>query len=298
MIASPTFEERPDLLWDLVRKYQGCSSTAADDDDGDDGDAAAGLLADDLACLPLWKRYALRWVAARARTAIAARERGRMVQSLLFGEIRRLVLAIGDVFVVHGRLEHRDDVFCLHLCEVRDLCYGKFLLPETVPELVAVRRAALEQCEAQELPECFVLEEGDQCVPRGRPARPTGAHELRGIGASCGAVEGAARVVLDPVRDNRLQPGEILVARSTDPGWTPLFCIAGGLVTERGGMLSHGAIVAREFGIPAVLGVEGATTLIRDGDRVRVDGRAGLVRIIERAEVGQGGVGPRNRRRA
>ena len=89
---------------------------------------------------------------------------------------------------------------------------------------------------------------------------------------------GVARVVLDPL-GARLDPGEILVAPSTDPGWTPLFLTAGGLVMEMGGANSHGAVVAREYGIPAVVGVAGATERIASGDRISVDGAAGTVTL-------------------
>ena len=99
---------------------------------------------------------------------------------------------------------------------------------------------------------------------------------MRGSPASAGTVTATARVVLDPVGAH-LEPGEILVAPSTDPGWTPLFLTAGGLVMEMGGSNSHGAVVAREYGIPAVVGVADATHLIRTGDVITVDGAAGLV---------------------
>ena len=102
---------------------------------------------------------------------------------------------------------------------------------------------------------------------------------LRGTPASAGRVVGPARVVLDPA-EARLEPGEILVAPSTDPGWTPLFLIAGGLVMEMGGVMSHGAVVAREYGIPAVVGVPDATERVRDGQEIVVDGTAGIVAVV------------------
>jgi pyruvate,water dikinase len=101
---------------------------------------------------------------------------------------------------------------------------------------------------------------------------------LRGTPASAGVVTGRARVVLDPVCA-RLDPGELLVAPSTDPGWTPLFLTAGGLVMEMGGANSHGAVVAREYGIPAVVGVPRATEAIATGDRITIDGAAGSVTV-------------------
>jgi len=101
---------------------------------------------------------------------------------------------------------------------------------------------------------------------------------LRGAPASPGVVTGKARVILDP-NGAHLEPGEILVAPSTDPGWTPLFLTAGGLVMEMGGMISHGAVVAREYGIPAVVSVPGATECIATGKRITVDGSNGIVSI-------------------
>ena len=99
---------------------------------------------------------------------------------------------------------------------------------------------------------------------------------LRGTPASAGRATAAARVIFDPVGAT-LEPGEILVAPSTDPGWTPLFLTAGGLVMEMGGAMSHGSIVAREYGIPAVVGVPRATERIETGQVLTVDGSAGTV---------------------
>src|SRR5205085_10144945 len=113
------------------------------------------------------------------------------------------------------------------------------------------------------------------------PPHATGPAQamLQGTPASPGAVTGQARVIHDP-DGARLEPGEILVAPSTDPGWTPLFLTAGGLVMEMGGMMSHGAVVAREYGIPAVVGVAGATERIATGQAVTVDGSAGSVTLV------------------
>jgi pyruvate,water dikinase len=109
---------------------------------------------------------------------------------------------------------------------------------------------------------------------------------LRGSPASPGVVSGIARVIRSPA-GARLEPGEILVAPSTDPGWTPLFLTAGALVMEMGGMMSHGAVVAREYGIPAVVGVARATEEIESGQRVTVDGSAGTV-VVDAGADGRG----------
>jgi len=107
---------------------------------------------------------------------------------------------------------------------------------------------------------------------------------LRGTPASAGSVTAQARVILYPT-GARLSPGEILVAPSTDPGWTPLFLTAGGLVMEMGGAMSHGAVVAREYGIPAIVGVPEATQRIATGQHITVDGSAGTVTIESGTET-------------
>jgi pyruvate,water dikinase len=106
---------------------------------------------------------------------------------------------------------------------------------------------------------------------------PAGGDVLKGMGASSGVVEGSARVLLSAAQMSELQPGEILVVHTTDVGWTPLFCIAAGVVTELGGPLSHAAVVARELAVPSVVNVDGVTRALKTGDRVRVDGERGIV---------------------
>jgi len=104
--------------------------------------------------------------------------------------------------------------------------------------------------------------------------------ELRGVGASPGRAEGFVRVLRDPSEAGRLAQGEVLVVPHADVGWSPLFLVAGAVVTGMGGMLSHAAIVAREYGVPAVFGVPGVMGRLRTGDRVVVDGTAGTVAFV------------------
>jgi pyruvate,water dikinase len=103
---------------------------------------------------------------------------------------------------------------------------------------------------------------------------------LTGVGACGGSSTARAAVLLDVTESHRLTPGSILVTRQTDPGWGPIFPLISGLVIERGGMLSHGAIIAREFGIPSVVGVRNATRLIPHGGSITVDGDRGLVQLL------------------
>ena len=110
-----------------------------------------------------------------------------------------------------------------------------------------------------------------------------GTTRLQGTGASPGVVTGTVRVLRSPDDAERLQSGDILVARATDPGWTPLFLKAGGVIMELGGMLSHGAVVAREYGVPAVVNITGATKAFQDGQQVTIDGRQGVVWVVDDA---------------
>ena len=111
---------------------------------------------------------------------------------------------------------------------------------------------------------------------------------LEGLGVAAGVARGRARVIRSLHTDERVLPGEVLVAPVTDPAWTPYFVPAAAIVVDMGGMLSHGSIIAREYGIPGVVNVGPATTLIATGDLVEVDGSAGVVTVLERAAGGAG----------
>ena len=164
-----------------------------------------------------------------------------------------------------------DDIFFLTLPEARRAVAG-----EDLRSLIAVRHQTFERERARRhLPRVLLSDGTDAEAALIAPV----AGGLRGSPASPGVVTGVARVVRSP-QGAHLEPGEILVAPSTDPGWTPLFLTAGGLVMEMGGMMSHGAVVAREYGIPAVVGVPGATEQITTGQRITVDGAAGTIALV------------------
>ena len=170
-----------------------------------------------------------------------------------------------------GGLESTEDIFFITLPEARSALAGRDL--RTV---VNERRATYErELDRRHVPR-ILLSDGTEPAAGEVAAADGGA--LRGTPASPGTVSARARVILDPT-GARLEPGEILVAPSTDPGWTPLFLTAGGLVMEMGGAMSHGAVVAREYGIPAVVGVPDATERIATGQRITVDGSAGRITL-------------------
>ena len=240
----------------------------------------------------LRRATSLRWRALlRSVTAvqksIGYRERARLKQSLLYNRFRRLVLEMGDRLVRARHLGSADDIFYLRFEEIDDLAGGHTLYPQTLASVIESRRDAHARAYQDEPPNTVVLREGEHYQPsskgskKGNASAESAGDVLSGTGACSGRVEGTARVLMSMAEAARFQKGDILVAKQTDPGWGPLFVLAGGLVLERGGLLSHGAIVAREFGIPAVVGVEGAFSSIADGARLEVDGDDGSVSLLE-----------------
>jgi pyruvate,water dikinase len=180
------------------------------------------------------------------------------------------VAAAGAELARQGRLARAGDVFFLDFAEVRQALGGT-----DMQDLVARRQGAYYlELERRHIPRMLLSDgtEPETVIAVGAAADGS----LVGSPASAGIATAPARVILDPVGAH-LEPGEILVAPSTDPGWTPLFLTAGGLVMEMGGPNSHGAVVAREYGIPAVVGVPDATSRLRTGQEITVDGGAGTV---------------------
>jgi pyruvate,water dikinase len=174
--------------------------------------------------------------------------------------------------VSEGVLADADDVWYLHQGDLLGLLEN----PDDDRPNVEARRAAHERQKRIEAPPLITSESE---IPRAERA-DLGANALGGTGVSSGTIEGAARIANDPAEAD-LAAGEILVCPSTDPAWTPLFATAGGLVAEVSGRFTHGALVAREYGLPAVVSVSGATERIEDGRTVRVDGTNGIVELLE-----------------
>ncbi len=144
-------------------------------------------------------------------------------------------------------------------------------------DLIAERKDAFRAYQSLTPPRVLTSEGEGVTGSYGRDDLPPGA--LVGLAVSSGTIEGRARVILDMAQAD-LEPGDILVTAYTDPSWSALFVAITGLVTEVGGLMTHGAVIAREYGLPAVVGVENATRLIRDGQRIRVHGTDGYVELL------------------
>jgi phosphohistidine swiveling domain-containing protein len=226
----------------------------------------------------------LRWTQA----CICLRERARLKQALLYSRLRRIVLEIGARLASERRLDRADDIFFLSFDEIDALLSGSAMFPDDVPALVGVRRQGHAELARLTPPDSLTLTEGEYFTQERSigTASSMGAGALDGVGACGGVVTAPAAVLADITDSGQLRSGDVLVTRQTDPGWGPIFPLISGLVVERGGMLSHGAIIAREFGIPSVVGVKDATRRIPHGSSIVVDGDRGTIRILEGVQTG------------
>lgn len=222
---------------------------------------------------PFHRRPAVALILRSARTYLPLREDTKSAFLKIIDVARAAARILGEEAVSQGRTAQATDVFYLTVDEL--------LGPSEIRPWAAVpaRRAWREQHQATRLPDVWV----------GRPV-PTsaligsGVAFLQGLPVSPGVVEGTARVITDPTQREGLEEGDILVCHTTDPSWTPLFFLAAGVVIDIGGPISHGAIVARELGVPCVINTRTGTRQIRDGDQIRLDGTTGTVAITVKAE--------------
>lgn len=209
-------------------------------------------------------------------TTMALREHPKYMIIQCFWIYKKFILEEASQLVAKGVLNQKEDVYYLRLSELISFLEGTF--KEDVQELITKRREEYENHRTLTPPR-VMTSEGEVIKGINKAENlPEGA--LPGTPVSSGVVEGRAKVVVKP-EEGKLEKGDILIAPFTDPGWTPLFISAKGLVMEVGGLMTHGAVVAREYGIPAVVGVENATKLIKDGQRVRVHGDLGYVEVID-----------------
>jgi len=223
----------------------------------------------------LLRATAVRFCLRRARALVGMREMPKFLVITAMSGARATMAQIGRELAGSGRIAEPEDVFFLDFDETKRAAAG-----DDLRATVTERRDRYDaELQRRHVPR-VLLSDGTEPEAVGS-ASAVAAGALRGTPASAGTVTAPARVILDPV-GAKLEPGEILVAPSTDPGWTPLFLTAGGLVMEMGGANSHGAVVAREYGIPAVVGVPRATEAIATGAEVTVDGAAGVVSLSKR----------------
>ena len=291
-LATPRWVEEPASLLQTFRGYvehpEQSSPARLHERQVADRRAAQTEARAALTANPIERLLPARWLLYRlvirdAQELQPLRENPKYVLMKLTLEQRRLYLLLGRRWQRSGALDAPEDVFWLSGDETLALARESDspALRGRMRSRVRRRRRQYDEWAARAAPP---LRDRDGTPVGEPPAAASAAQDsgpLRGIAASTGLAQGRARVATSPAEGRQLVAGEILVARFTDPGWTPIFPLAAAVVTEIGGMLSHGAVVAREYGIPAVVNVAGATSSIQTGDLLEVDGSTGEVRRIE-----------------
>jgi rifampicin phosphotransferase len=292
LLTRPSYQEEPAQLIDVLRAYLALEGSSPhvklEEQEAARRSETARILK------LLHRRWLLRWLPwprkaglasrllAWTQGAIALRERARLKQALLYHCCRRIALAIGER--LGDSFARPEDLFFLTHQELAALLAGTFMFPYHVRELVALRRKAHDELTHMRPPDDFAAPQGAYLAPGPMTepdrSRPIDKDALTGIGACGGQATGRATILHEVREAERLTRGDVLIARQTDPAWAPIFFLIKGLVLERGGMLSHGAILAREYGIPTVVGVARVTERLRSGQLVQVDGDRGSVEVL------------------
>src|SRR5262245_34285689 len=273
-MANPRWRERPDYLFEVLAAYANLPQEHAPCDPQAQVRRRQTAEREVLQHLRSWRRVWFCTVLRRAQEFSRLRENSKSHLVQLIDISRLMALRAAHFLVQDGLLETPEAVFFLAGEEMIAALRGA-MDATAWRHLIAQRSLARQRDAMRQPPELFVGER-----PVYAEALTAQGPVLSGLPSSPGRVTGIARVLRSPHEGARLRAGDILVAPSTDPGWTPLFLLAAGLVVETGGYLSHGAIVAREYGIPAVINVPLATQRIADGSTILLDGAQGVVQMV------------------
>jgi pyruvate,water dikinase len=286
--GQPRWRENPTAVMHTLQSYLQIDPSVAPDVMFAKGEQAALAAIEKLAAEARkqpggWlKEKLVRGAAYRIRTLMGARESPKFFAIRAMGIGRKALLEVGKEFVAAGSIDDPQDLSFLALSELASLARDE---PRDWKALIAARRATFER-ELRRRQAPRVLVSDGRAFYEGVGAETDSANAISGSPVSPGVVEGIVHVVFSP-NDTQLAPGEIMVCPGTDPAWTPLFMTAGGLITEVGGMMTHGSVVAREYGIPAVVGVDHATERLKDGQRIRLDGTTGKIVVLSGGGGGQ-----------
>ncbi|HVY60420.1 MAG TPA: PEP-utilizing enzyme, partial [Planctomycetota bacterium] len=282
-LESATLEEEPKFLFSVIKNYmkqENLDPAEMERREKEIRSKAEAAVAKKLRFKPV-KLATFRHVLENARKAVKNRENMRFSRTRIFGVARRLFRAVGRQLAAAQLLDDPQDVFYLELEEILALAEGRNTIWD-LKALVALRRKQFARWEREPV--------DDRVVTRGvylagqsykNPAAAVGTGDpnlLRGVPACPGRVKNKVRVIHSPQDDMSLNK-EILVAERTDPGWVPLYPSCCALLIERGSILSHSAIVARELGLPCVVGVRDLLTKVKDGQVVEMDGGEGTVKL-------------------
>jgi pyruvate,water dikinase len=277
-LYNPRWSETPDYILKLVRNY--ISQIGKTDPVQNAANLARQRKQLEQKCRkklknPL-KRMIFNHLLLRSQRGSVFRENVKSQVIKLVVSLRRMLLELGKKLADKGVLKNQDDVFFLRLKELEPVAHGK--ADFDIHQVIKDRRAEYDKNSLISPPDViFGKFDPEKYVPESVDA---GVEKLTGLPVSPGVTTGKARVILRADTDEQVLAGEILVAPFTDPGWTPYFVMAAAIVMDQGGILSHGSIVAREYGIPAVVNVANATKIIKTGQTIQVNANQGVVRIL------------------
>jgi pyruvate,water dikinase len=278
-ITRPRWSERPDMLVSILLAHVENFEPGAAERRFERGRQEASRkeqeLLERLRALPEGEQKAqeTKRMIDRVRTFAGYREYPKYGMISRYFVYKQALMEEAERLVQAGVLREKEDIFYLRFEEIRDVVRTN----RVDEQLVRERREAFRSYHALTPPR--VLTSDGEAIAGSYKRDDLPADALVGLPVSAGTIEGRARVILDMAKAD-LEAGDILVTAYTDPSWTPLFVTIKGLVTEVGGLMTHGAVIAREYGLPAVVGVENATRLIREGQRIRVHGTDGYVEIL------------------
>ncbi|HXU64466.1 MAG TPA: rifamycin-inactivating phosphotransferase [Polyangia bacterium] len=278
-ITRPRWRERPATLLPLllgnIKNFQPGAGARRFEQGRQEAERAEQALLQRLRALPDGEQKAAetKRMIDRVRAFIGYREYPKYAMVSRTFVYKQALLEEAGRLVADGVLRDSQDIFYLTLPELQEVVRAR----RVDAQLLDRRKEAFRWHQTLRPPRVLTSDGEAVAGAYRRDDLPAGA--LVGLPVSAGTVEGRARVILDLAQAD-LEPGDILVTAYTDPSWTPLFVAIAGLVTEVGGLMTHGAVIAREYGLPAVVGVENATRLIRDGQRIRVHGTDGHVELL------------------
>ncbi|WP_223548564.1 PEP/pyruvate-binding domain-containing protein [Aestuariivivens sp. NBU2969] len=215
------------------------------------------------------------------KQAISSRERVRYKQAEMYYHFKTIVKKIGAQFVEEEKITTADDLFFMSYKEIGELLSSSAIFSKDIKELIIERRTRFNIESNNEYPENFTTNFGERPESIKEEVSYYGDFtEFNGLAVSGGRIKARVKVLESVLESAKLNKGDILVTKQTDPGWAMVFPLIGGLIVERGGALSHGAIVAREFGIPAVIGIANITEILSDNDEVILDGDLGKIQLL------------------
>jgi phosphohistidine swiveling domain-containing protein len=233
-----------------------------------------------LARLSFTQKIVYRWLLRHLKRHLRLREKNRLLRGRVYGHMRELFPKVGEALAAEGLIDSEKDIFYLQIEEIYQAMQGTVIVND-LRERIKARKDAYIDYRHINMPERFITTSlpSLEKIEHAKEVSLANKDSIEGLISSPGTVEGTVLVLDEPVIPD--EPYDILVARHTDPGWTPLIALAKGVIVEHGGMLSHAAIITRELGIPSIIGVKNVTSILKSGMIVRINSQNSTVEIIE-----------------